>query len=123
MPYPNEHAARINNPSKYSKFRRQNDRFGKGIHVIWGVPKRGGGVEVQSIRFDKNRFSVAEAYKWLSNHNYKVIKFEPSSIEEDFTTSSADIAPFAQKMSLISRYGEYPVDKKKKHGRTINSKY
>lgn len=69
MPYPNEHAARINNPDKYAKLRRENDKFGKGIDVIWGV-KDSGTTEVQAIRFDKEKFSPEQAKKWLKDHNY-----------------------------------------------------
>jgi len=80
MPYPNEHAARITDPGQYDSFRRQNDRFGSGIHAIFGVkngPPRTS--ELQSIRFDKAKFSVEEAKKWLKNHKYTPIAFEPAS--------------------------------------------
>jgi 2'-5' RNA ligase len=70
MPYPTEHASRQANPDKYEKIRRQNDKLGEGIHVIWGV-KENGNTEVQAIRFDKDKFSPAEAKKWLKEHDYK----------------------------------------------------
>ena len=37
MPYPNEHAARLNDPDKYDSFRRDNDAGGDGIDFIYMV--------------------------------------------------------------------------------------
>ena len=45
MPYPNEHACRLNDPGKYSQIRRKNcDRKsgGKCIDVIYGRRKTDG---------------------------------------------------------------------------------
>lgn len=78
MPYPNEHSARIKNPASYVRFRRQNNKFGAGIHAIWGI-KSDDKVELQAIRFSKNKFTVAQAKKWLKDHDYKPISFEPAS--------------------------------------------
>lgn len=81
MPYPNEHAARLRDPGKYTQFRRENDFFGAGIHAIWGILPRGK-VELQAIRFDAQKFSVDEAKRWLEEHNYTPILFEPASAAE-----------------------------------------
>ncbi len=81
MPYVGEHAARINPPGKYDGLRRQNNKFGKGIHPIFGILPEGGS-EVQSIHFDADVFSEEEAKAWLSEHDYKVIEFEPAITEE-----------------------------------------
>lgn len=74
-PYPNEHAARITDPSQYDRFTRRNDAFGDGIDAIFGV-KGNESAELQSIRFDAARFSAAEAKAWLDEHEYSPIKFE-----------------------------------------------
>jgi len=77
VPYPNEHAARLHPPGRYVRFRRENDKLGTGVHVIWGV--RGDGtVEIQAIRFDKRRWTEARAREWLREHGYKPIRFEPA---------------------------------------------
>ena len=81
MPYQREHAAKIQDPGKYEKVRRQNDKFGPGIDVMWGVKHSGASAEiseVQSIRFDKTKFSVDEAKAWLKNHDYKPLEFAPA---------------------------------------------
>ena len=79
-PYPNEHSARLEAPGKYDEIRRQNDKFGPGIHAIFGIitgpPRKS---ELQAIRFDKDKFTVAEARAWLREHDYKPIAFEPAS--------------------------------------------
>jgi len=84
MPYPNEHAGRINDPGKYERIRRENDKFGEGIHAIWGITKNGGEekTELQSLRFDKKKFSPDEAKKWLKEHDYPTGSFEPAQNED-----------------------------------------
>jgi hypothetical protein len=73
MPYPNEYAARINNPDKYSKIRRENNKFGQGIDVVWGILPSGD-TEVQAIRFSKSHTSD-EVHAWLKAHKYSPIEF------------------------------------------------
>jgi len=47
-PYPNEHAARLRDPSQYDRFRRSNDRGGAGVDFIFGI--KDGTAELQAIR-------------------------------------------------------------------------
>jgi hypothetical protein len=82
MPYPGEHSARIMDPSEFERFRRQNNKLGQGIHVIFGF-KAGGGSEVQAVRFDADKFTVEEAKQWLRDHDFKWILFEPSIKKEE----------------------------------------
>jgi len=76
-PYPNEHAARITDPKLYDEFKRTNDKFGPGIDAIWGLKE--GEISLQGIRFDKNKYTVDEAKKWLKDNDYTPIKFEPAT--------------------------------------------
>ncbi len=73
MPYPNEHAARIKNPSQYKSFARQ--KIANGISLILGI-KEGGGSESQAYRFKKTLFTAEQAKKWLKDHDIKYISFE-----------------------------------------------
>lgn len=75
-PYPNEHAARINEPDQYDDFRREADAGGSGIDFIYGIVDNTS--EIQSIRFDADRYTEAEAREWLDDHDYEPIKFEPA---------------------------------------------
>lgn len=79
-PYPNEHAARLNDPGKYSIFTRQNDKFGAGIDAIFGIYTKDGKrtSELQAVRFDSGKFTSAEAKAWLSAHDYPTGSFEPA---------------------------------------------
>jgi len=79
--YPNEHAARIEDPAKYDEFRRLTNELGEGIDIILGIKE--GKSELQSIRFDADRYSVAEAKQWLDEHDFKPIKFEPAIESKD----------------------------------------
>ena len=86
-PYIGEHSARLTNPDQYDEFRRENDKFGIGIHAIWGIklkPKRT--AELQAIRFDAKKFTVAKAKQWLKDHDYKPILFEPAKEEKTIKT-------------------------------------
>jgi len=91
MPYPNEHAARINDPDKYDSIRRENDHFGSGIDVIWGIID--GKAEIQAIRFDKNKFTVSEAKKWLRDHDFSPILFEPASASQGLSENVITALP------------------------------
>jgi hypothetical protein len=78
-PYPNEHACRLEDPGKYIRIRRENDKFGAGIHAIWGVQAGSKPVELQAIRFSLSKFTAAEARAWLKSHDYKCKMFEPAT--------------------------------------------
>jgi len=78
-PYPNEHAARLEDPNKYDSFTRENDAFGFGVDAIYGI--KDGVSELQAIRFDKLKWSVQDAQMWLDENDYDPILFEPA-IEE-----------------------------------------
>jgi hypothetical protein len=78
-PYPNEHACRLESPDKYIRIRRQNDKFGAGIHALWGIQAGNKPVELQAIRFDKAKFTTAEARAWLKEHKYTCKMFEPAT--------------------------------------------
>jgi hypothetical protein len=80
-PYPNEHSCRVSAPDKYIRFRRQNDKFGEGIHAIFGITSDET-VELQAIRFDKSKFTTAEARKWCADHDHKCKPFEAATGEE-----------------------------------------
>jgi len=82
MPYPNEFAARINEPGKYKDIKRENNKFGQGIDVIWGITEEGK-TEVQAIRFNKKKFSSEEVNSWLKKNKYSPIKVEAPSQSND----------------------------------------
>lgn len=79
MPFPNEHAARQTNPGKYNSFRRTHPQgFPAGIDVIYGIWTVGGKrkTEIQTIRFDRKKWTPEAAKKWLKDHNFKTAGFE-----------------------------------------------
>jgi HK97 family phage major capsid protein/HK97 family phage prohead protease len=78
-PYPNEHAARLKEPGQYDSIRRVNNEGGEGVDFIYGI--KDGTSEIQAIRFDADRFSPAEARKWLTDHDFNAISFETATIE------------------------------------------
>ncbi len=64
MPYPNEHACRLNDPGKYLKMRRENNAAkvdGKFVDHIYGILATNKS-ELQAVRYPlKNGWDKAEA--------------------------------------------------------------
>lgn len=69
MPFTKQYAARQFSPDKFVRFRYAKGKGGKGVDFIYGF-KKGGGSEIQSIRFDKKIFTSARAKKWLKVHGF-----------------------------------------------------
>lgn len=86
MPYPNEHAARLKDSELFEpdSFRRENDKFGEGVHAIFGKLKGQDSITLQAIRFDADKFTADEARRWLENHDYHPLKFEEAIAEKSF---------------------------------------
>ncbi len=85
MPYPNEHAARLIAPDRFDadSFRRENDKFGDGIHAVFGKLKGEDAMTLQAIRFDADKFTVEEARQWLKDHEYEPFDFEEAADEAE----------------------------------------
>ena len=74
MPFPNEHAARQTDPGQYKEFRRTHPKgFPDGIDAIFGIKGEGKNrtSEIQTLRFDKKKWTPEAAKKWLKKHNFK----------------------------------------------------
>ena len=93
-PYPNEHAARLQDPSKYSEFRRETEAGGPGIDFIYGLFEMDGEItsELQAIRFDADRYSETEAVAWLDEHDFQAIEFEPAIQEKTAETLASEVS-------------------------------
>ena len=76
-PYPNEHAARLQDPEQYDSLRRINDEGGNGVDFIYGIKE--GESELQAIRFRSSVFTAAEARIWLADHDFNPIDFEEAT--------------------------------------------
>lgn len=100
MPFPMEHAARINDPGKYKEFRREKNKMGPGIDVIWGVPMKGP-VEIQAIRFNKDKYTPEETKAWLKEHDYHPIEFSVASADAE--ESPIEVVEMDRKVCLDAR--------------------
>jgi len=77
--YPNYHAARMKDPSLFVRI-RVIKTTNEGV-MFYGGPlksKPKGPVEIASVRFPKDKFTVAQAKKWMKDHDLKYILFEPA---------------------------------------------
>jgi len=79
LPFPNYHAARIKSPTLFVRI-LTIQTLPNGIRILGGTLKSDprGGVKTQSYRFPKNKFTAAEARKWLKEHKLNYISFEPA---------------------------------------------
>ena len=79
-PYPNEHAARVRDPDDFSRI-AQLKALDNGIRILGGPLKSDpkGGAQTQAYRFPKDKFTTAEAKKWLKDNDIKYVSFEPAS--------------------------------------------
>jgi HK97 family phage major capsid protein/HK97 family phage prohead protease len=104
-PYPNEHAARIEDPDRFVRFRRAADEGGPGVDFIFGVDREGVS-QVQAIRFDAERYTAAEARAWLAEHDFEPVEFEEATGEERGADEKDDeIGRDAASVSLSYRSG------------------
>ena len=78
MPYPNEHACRIRDPGDFEKDSFRTQELGThGVKAIEGHLKGETTMTVQAYRFPKDKFTAAEAKKWLKDNGIKkYISFE-----------------------------------------------
>jgi hypothetical protein len=65
MPMKNEHSIRIKSPD-YPKYARKT--LTSGVDAVLGI--KNGKSEVQALRFDKDKFTMAQAVKWANEHGY-----------------------------------------------------
>lgn len=73
MPFPNEHAARQEDPDRFKRFRRRPFPGDvKGIDVVWGV-RPDDKTEIQSFRFNKKLWTVGRAKGWLKDKGFKTV--------------------------------------------------
>lgn len=122
-PLPNEHAARQKPPELFKTFRRsksfRNKPLPTGISIIYGIRKekgpRGGSTEIQSFRFDKNKWGVREAKKWLKDNGFGT-KIEKAAKRRKNPYDSIDEViyllenhKFVKSFNLIGRGKEGPV--------------
>jgi len=82
MPFPNEHAVRLQSPNKFKRFRRVNDKFGKGIDVIYGITKDNK-VEIQAVRFDKSKHTIEDVKSHIKKHDWQPVSVTPAKDHSD----------------------------------------
>ena len=94
MPYPNEHAARVRDPGDFRPDSFRNKAIGsEGVRIIMGKLKGESKMIVQAYRFPKDKFTVAQAKKWLKDNDVKYISFEPASDKKEESMSGRGIRP------------------------------
>ena len=83
-PYPNEHACRLQDPGKFTEFRRgTRDHEGKKYSVIFGNPKGGGGWEEQAYRYGKDIWDAGAARNHCKSHDGSFEAAKPEKISQE----------------------------------------
>jgi len=73
MAFANEHAAQIRTPG-VGVLRRENNKFGDGIHAIFSLTP--GDPELQTVLFDKRKFTLAQSRTWLKDNDHIALSVE-----------------------------------------------
>lgn len=102
MPFPNFHAARIKDPKLFTAI-RVLEKLSNGIMILGGLLKsnKTGSSVTQSYRFPKNKFTVSESKKWMTEHDIKWILFEPAV--GDKTVQAFDVLLVSKKIQSFSQ--------------------
>jgi len=94
QPYPNEHACRVNEPTKYERFaRKEFEHEGKKYYAIIGFFKDGGS-EVQAYRYPKDIWTEAQAREHCKNHEgqtFEAARTDVEQIANEFTAEHITI--------------------------------
>jgi hypothetical protein len=82
IPYKNEHAARVVEPSEFIKTTFRRKEISPGASIIVAKLKgsgRAGPMKVQAFRFNVCEFTATEAKRWLKYYKVKTLMFEKAS--------------------------------------------
>ena len=106
MPYPNEHAGRVIEPSmfKQDSFRRR--KITEGVDAIFGKLKGETKMSIQAYRFAKDIFTPAQAKAWLKEHKISIIKFEKA---EEQKQNSAPIMKTLSKEEEMMKNNSHSI--------------
>lgn len=108
MPYLSEHAVRLQEPERYTRFRREPDKFGQGIDAIWGITADGV-VELQALRFDATRYTIEDVQQFVAEHNLQPLKIEPAQERSNDPAENAERQPtLIERVARLFRAGFYP---------------
>lgn len=90
IPYPNEHAARVADPDSFDPKSMRSKDIGDGVRIIIGKKPGSASMVTQAYRFDKDKFTPAQARAWLKDHDVEFMTFEPTEpAKESIFDSSA----------------------------------
>lgn len=105
MPYPNEHAARVVQPSEFidGSFRRKQIRQGIAI-VVGKLKSDSGSMTTQAYRFNVRYFSAADSKQWLKDHDIQYISFEPATETEEKNINDPDEIRIQNELKEEFRY-------------------
>jgi len=102
MAFINEHAARLRDPREFVGFNSDDGAFGDGVRVIYGIDAAGK-PSMQSIRFDKNKWTEVEARAWIDAHVSKIMEFEPAMTKRVKIEARADLLAMPSFMQIGGR--------------------
>jgi hypothetical protein len=133
MPYKNQHSARQLEPDDF-----ESDGMGKGIQfktikiadgitAIVGKLKKppkdsnADSTHIQTYRFDKDKFTEAEAKAWLKKHNLKIKKFEKAvGTKNEQLLNEGDDMPDTEKNELYVKIPNSFEEMREKLGEAIS---
>lgn len=87
MPLPNEHVARVKDPSEFDSETFRSKDVEEGIRIIIGKLKGAtddaDSMVTESYHFSVDKFTASQAKAWMKDHDISYIKFEPATGEDE----------------------------------------
>lgn len=105
-PMAHYHSVRLHGPQNFARFAYRKGLLGPGIDVVFGFHK-GGSSRIQSIRFERRRWSIARVRAWLARHPmFRPYELEPARENPTFAqmTQSDPGLRSAKEMAAISMH-------------------
>jgi hypothetical protein len=103
-PYPNEHACRLQDPSKFDRFARKNcaqKHDDKCIDVIYGITDNK--TSIQALRYPKKNWKASEARKHCKGRDGSFEAAAESTFEENFLKSIEGAVYFDEETGFFKR--------------------
>jgi len=91
MPFPNFHTARQKDPDLFDPAYFRTKELAYGVEGVFGKKDGMAPMEIQTIRFDKTKFTPEQAKEWLDKAHYSAEQFEPAEYER-VSMKSPDMA-------------------------------
>jgi hypothetical protein len=103
LPFDNEHGARVLSPD-VPHDGVASKQLAPGVRAILFI--KDGKSEIQSLRFDRTKFTPEEVRKWAADHAFNIVEFEEAKGKAEQSTN-AEHDVILQRLDQETEYGKF----------------